>query len=91
MYTLNVIVKSEEYWQHQYSMSQLHDFNDKNICEEGKLCKVSPLLDHVSTVFKTLYIPTQKLGTDKVKLKCQGHRCFQVNNPGRLKKHGIMI
>jgi hypothetical protein len=54
-------------------MSQLNDFNDKNKCEAGTLCKVRPLLDHFSTLFKTLYIPTQKLGTDKGKLKLQGH------------------
>jgi hypothetical protein len=75
----------------QLILKFLHFNSNEERNVDDRLYKVRPLLDHFCELFRTVYIPNQRLALDEGMLAWRGRLCFRVYNPGKLTKYGIII
>lgn len=75
----------------QLILKFLHFNNNEEVNEEDRLHKVRKPIDHFCNLFKTVYVPNQKLALDEGMLAWRGRLRFRVYNPSKIIKYGIMV
>ena len=83
-------------WRYCEISRYLHFMNNDNLVQRGdpaydRLGKVRPLINHLTTKFKTLYEPSKEVAVDEAVIKFQGRLCLKQYMPMKPIKHEIEV